>query len=159
MTTIEAPLTEQEALRFVTEWESKLALAKRTLNDYESQMGNAALLGKAGEVATELQRLELEVRIAEQALQAAQRQSSKAKDGRYVEMLDQAKKRAAEVEGYLAADEAYLAEWKEVIDNVEAARKRIDNNARFLMSVEANIMDLQARIREQKAKEKANNGQ
>jgi hypothetical protein len=158
-TTIEAPLTEQQATKLVTEWESKLAAAQRDLAAHEARIGDAALNGNARTAATELHRLEVDVRIASQALEAAQRQLSKAKDNRYMEMLHNAQKSFEELEQTILADEAYLTEWKHIIDKAEECRQRIAYNARRQMNVEANIMDLKGRIQDQKRKKEATNAQ
>ncbi len=159
MTVIEAPLTEQQAGSIVSEWEGKLAAAKSALADHEARMGDAALNGNSRSAATELHRLEIEVRIATNALEAAQRQRQKAKDKRYVGMLHNARKSFEELEQTILADESYLAEWKHVIDKADECKQRIAYNARRQMNVEASIMDLEGRIQDQKREKEATNAQ
>ncbi len=155
--TIEVPITVSQVNRTIAEWESKLAAAKRTLNDYESQMGNAALLGKAGEIADGLHRLEIEVRIAEQALAAAKRQTEQAKINDKLAQIDGWRKRIEEMEASIAVDKAYVAEWQHIADKVQEAHNRIGNNEDFVFKARINLGSNEADMRI--AKEKANNGQ
>jgi predicted nucleic acid-binding Zn-ribbon protein len=153
--TIEAPaMTLRQAEDAVIASQSALASAQQALQQHEHEIGAIALRDGVDAATEAMLRLQISVKRAEAALQAAlsQRQQVRlaAEAQRIVDLRSMAKK----LDARLTEDSLFLKEWG---PKVAAAQSNFELGAKRFMLLERQIEEHEARLNE-KLKQGGNNG-
>jgi len=143
--TIEAPtMTLKEAEVQINTWNQSLQAAQQALSAHERQMGQLALSGNAQAAAQELHRLEVDVKVAQQALEAAQSQRETVRHGELRARAKQLREKAAELDKLA---EEHAAIYNELAAKTESAKKNMWDYDREYRAALRNAEDIESKLR------------
>ncbi len=142
--TIEAPKTLKEAEAVITLWQSKLQDAQQALAQHEQQLGRLALAGSAESATAELTRLQVDVTIATQAVEASVVQRKTVRRAEQAARVISIRAEAAEL--HKQAEEAAEIV-NELGPKLAAARNRMEHCTRVASQMETQAGEIEASLR------------
>ncbi len=140
----QTPMTLKEAEQAIREWQGKLQQAQQALAAHERQMGQAALNGNAGDVAQELHRLEVDVKVAQQALAAAQGQREAVRRKEQRARAIQLREKAAQLDKLA---EEHGAIYQELAPKTESAKNAMWSADREMRAALRMAEDIESKLR------------
>jgi capsule polysaccharide export protein KpsE/RkpR len=150
--TIEAPtMTLKEAEALIATWQTSLQDAQNALAHHEQQLGQIALASGAEAATQALMRLQVEVRMAEAGVAAANAQRETVRRAKQAERAVNLRAEAAELNTKLHEDAAFLEEWGQ---KVAAARNRLEQGSRQHSQMIAMADEIEWRLKEARGHER-----